>query len=57
LNVPTAEKEPPELYDLLHKAFRQDTASILKITKRSHTEIERMILVLAEAAKNSRSAV
>lgn len=34
-------KNHPELYDLLHKAFRQDTASTLKITKRSHTEIER----------------
>lgn len=31
----------PELYDLLHKAFRQDTASTLKITKRRSTEIER----------------
>jgi len=35
------QKNHPELYDLLSKAFKQDTANTLKITNRSRTEIER----------------
>ena len=35
------QKNHPELYDLLSKAFKQDTATTLKITNRSRTEIER----------------
>lgn len=35
------QKNHPELYDLLTKAFKQDTASTLKITNRLRTEIER----------------
>ena len=35
------QKNHPELYDLLSKAFKQDTANTLKVTQRSRTEIER----------------
>lgn len=35
------QKNHPELYDLLTKAFKQDTASTLKITNRLRPEIER----------------